>query len=67
MPNEHLACRTGKLTKKHDKFCLPHSPNGNQFWVTSNTPNVHDLFGVNNNKKKRHNASELKNLYSRQH
>ena len=31
-----------------------HSSIGNQFRVMSKTPKVHDLFGVNNNKKKRH-------------
>ena len=28
--------------------------------VTSKTPNVHDLFGVNNNKKKRHTPPKSK-------
>jgi len=63
MSNGQLAFTSIKPTKKHDIFWLPQSSNGKQFWVMSNIPNIHDSFGVNNNKKKRHTASKFKYLY----
>jgi len=63
MSNEQLAFRSTKPTKQHYAFWLPHSSNGKRFWVMSKIPNIHDLFEVNNNKKKRHTASKFKYLY----
>jgi len=63
MSNEQLDFRSIKPTKKHDIFWFPHSSNGKQFWVMSKIPNIHDLYGVNNNKKNRHTASKFKYLY----